>query len=388
MPIKRERTQNAGGQLFPSCKRKEIWYANQGVKSEHADLFKRMTTWFYYDKNGQKQGPISGGKLKGFAKVGLIEPETLVEAESGKTVPARKIHGLTFLITPPVQSDASDSGTYDPFAHPISVPAIHDSEQESDIFAFATDDLGLSPKPEQGIESSADKYYADTHYDKAGQNSLSLNRAVFIFLAVFVGILGIHDFYAKRARQGIIHLGLLLPWILAVSISILAVFGWTLYAWTYAPLRKEIRECEQTIKDCVKEIAETEQKLEDVLEGKLRGQRRQPDAVRVEPDRRVNPPVRDDAQNRNALKQPNVDWQFAAELRNLLQELRARQEILQGNLENLEIKRGALKSAAWIPAGSLWLYFLFMGLPFISWVMAMVEIVYVTKDGTGQEFSC
>jgi len=55
-----------------------------------------MSTWFYYDSNGQKQGPVSGGQLKGLAKAGLITPGTLVETEDGKTALAKKVNGLTF----------------------------------------------------------------------------------------------------------------------------------------------------------------------------------------------------------------------------------------------------------------------------------------------------
>ena len=56
-----------------------------------------MSTWFYYDSQGQKQGPVTGGQLKGLAKAGRITPETVVETEDGKTAPARKVKGLTFI---------------------------------------------------------------------------------------------------------------------------------------------------------------------------------------------------------------------------------------------------------------------------------------------------
>ena len=56
-----------------------------------------MANWFYYDGNGQKQGPVTGGQLKGLAKAGMITPETVVETEEGKTAPARKVKGLTFV---------------------------------------------------------------------------------------------------------------------------------------------------------------------------------------------------------------------------------------------------------------------------------------------------
>jgi len=56
-----------------------------------------MSTWFYYDNNGQKQGPVSGGQLKGLAKAGVITPETMIETEDGKTATAGQVKGLTFV---------------------------------------------------------------------------------------------------------------------------------------------------------------------------------------------------------------------------------------------------------------------------------------------------
>jgi len=32
----------------------------------------KTSTWFYYDADGQRQGPVSGGRLKGLAKAGMI----------------------------------------------------------------------------------------------------------------------------------------------------------------------------------------------------------------------------------------------------------------------------------------------------------------------------
>jgi len=63
-----------------------------------------MSTWYYYDKDGQKQGPITGGQLKGLAKTGQISPETVVETEGGKTSPARKVSGLTFMEVAPSET--------------------------------------------------------------------------------------------------------------------------------------------------------------------------------------------------------------------------------------------------------------------------------------------
>ena len=67
------------------------------------------STWFYYDNNGQKQGPVTGGQLKGLAKAGMITPETIVETEEGKKAPASKIQGLNFAET--AQNDAQNTAS-------------------------------------------------------------------------------------------------------------------------------------------------------------------------------------------------------------------------------------------------------------------------------------
>ena len=56
-----------------------------------------MANWYYYDANGYKMGPVTGGQLKGLAKTGRITPETVIETEEGKKSVARKVSGLTFV---------------------------------------------------------------------------------------------------------------------------------------------------------------------------------------------------------------------------------------------------------------------------------------------------
>ena len=55
-----------------------------------------MAKWFYYNESGEKI-EVTGGQLKGLAKAGRITPDTIVETEEGKTAPARKVKGLTFI---------------------------------------------------------------------------------------------------------------------------------------------------------------------------------------------------------------------------------------------------------------------------------------------------
>jgi len=86
----------------------------------HQHREQAMTDWYYYDNDGQRQGPYSGGQIKRLAKNGKIAPETVVETEGGKSVPAEKVKGLTFLGTNPtaktdngIASMAEDLGEQD-----------------------------------------------------------------------------------------------------------------------------------------------------------------------------------------------------------------------------------------------------------------------------------
>jgi hypothetical protein len=53
-----------------------------------------MANWFYYDDNGQKQGPIDNAQLKALAEQRVILPETLIETEDGRQGRAGKVKGL------------------------------------------------------------------------------------------------------------------------------------------------------------------------------------------------------------------------------------------------------------------------------------------------------
>jgi len=78
-----------------------------------------MSTWFYYNENGEKIN-VTGGQLKWLAKNGKIVPETMVESEEGKTIPAAKIKGLTFVETTPPETTAP-SATAKSTDNPFSV---------------------------------------------------------------------------------------------------------------------------------------------------------------------------------------------------------------------------------------------------------------------------
>jgi len=260
-----------------------------------------------------------------------------------------------------------------------------------------------------------------------------LSRAVYIFLAVFVGIFGVHDFYAKRVRAGWIHLALLLPWILVILVSILGVFGYTLYALSYSPLRREIRETQRAlqdgekeirdggrkVRDCMRDIEEKQLELAEAQAGKKRitpqqdqqGQRRVivPRPDQPEPGKEIIPkpdqpePQEEIAPKPEPEKEVVIDEEYVrdllrelAELDRLLEDLeqqllrlkRSQQE-LEDQLAGLRTLRGAQQFEAWLGPGPfpLWFYVFFVVLPFASWVMAMVEIIYVTRDSAGRQLN-
>lgn len=53
--------------------------------------------WFYYDENGEKQGPVSGTIIKALAKSGLITRHTKIENENGRVALAKQVRGIVFM---------------------------------------------------------------------------------------------------------------------------------------------------------------------------------------------------------------------------------------------------------------------------------------------------
>jgi hypothetical protein len=62
--------------------------------------------YFYYDADGQKQGPISGSYLQQLASQGTITPQTIIENEQGRSAKAERVRGLVFpQPIPPVEEE-------------------------------------------------------------------------------------------------------------------------------------------------------------------------------------------------------------------------------------------------------------------------------------------
>ena len=136
----------------------------------------KITTWFYYDNNNQKQGPVTGGQLKGLAKSGVITPETMIETEEGKTAPARRVKGLTFAETmSSVESDtftAEEQAEIDRFC----------VENGSDVKALNKDGLTLLDLATQKGKIEVVKFLVSKGADvnaKGGSGATPLHLAVY-----------------------------------------------------------------------------------------------------------------------------------------------------------------------------------------------------------------
>ena len=136
----------------------------------------KITTWFYYDNNNQKQGPVTGGQLKGLAKSGVITPETMIETEEGKTAPARRVKGLTFAETmSSVESDtftAEEQAEIDRFC----------VENGSDVKALNKDGLTLLDLATKKGKIEVVKFLVSKGADvnaKGGSGATPLHLAVY-----------------------------------------------------------------------------------------------------------------------------------------------------------------------------------------------------------------
>ena len=59
-----------------------------------------MATWYYYNENGEKIGPVRGRDVKQLVCQGTITPQTILEDDTGRTIVAEKA-GLVFIEASP-----------------------------------------------------------------------------------------------------------------------------------------------------------------------------------------------------------------------------------------------------------------------------------------------
>jgi hypothetical protein len=72
-----------------------------------------MANWYYYDENGQKQGPITSPQLQTLATNGVITPSSRLATEDGREGAAGSIPGLKF--PPPPPPPLETTGENSPF---------------------------------------------------------------------------------------------------------------------------------------------------------------------------------------------------------------------------------------------------------------------------------
>jgi len=170
---------------------------------ENSENQKSTTTWHYYDSDGQKQGPISGGRLKRLAKTGRITPETMIETENGKVVPAVKIQGLTFSETAETLPNAETETEH------ISVESVEILPSADNPFLYppallpnipvlsfgATPIQASEPMPEPVPQVKATRWLkTDERNDPSGfcaTIGFTINFAHFVFVAI--GYTSPHD---------------------------------------------------------------------------------------------------------------------------------------------------------------------------------------------------
>lgn len=105
-----------------------------------------MSQWFYFDKNGQKVGPIDSNSLKKLAEHGTITPDTIVMTETGQSGKAGGIKGLVFSPSiSPVPPNAPVMPPALPFNHPI--------EKTKNDSAFEKHGL-VPPQPKDILEKA------------------------------------------------------------------------------------------------------------------------------------------------------------------------------------------------------------------------------------------
>ena len=78
-----------------------------------------MSDWFYYDKNGEKVGPITVAFLKELARRGVVTRETRIENINGRSEIAGNVRGLAF---PEISPSKQETGTVPPNT-PVSSPS-------------------------------------------------------------------------------------------------------------------------------------------------------------------------------------------------------------------------------------------------------------------------
>jgi len=107
-----------------------------------------MANWYYYNKNGEKVGPISTTTLKSLALQGVITRETNIENNNGRSLIAGKVTGLEFPKT--TQTDAS--------------PPV----KKTEIYGMAGQTSVPNPPATTRVQDAPTYFYMDVNGQKQG----------------------------------------------------------------------------------------------------------------------------------------------------------------------------------------------------------------------------
>jgi TM2 domain-containing membrane protein YozV len=167
--------------------------------------------WFYSTNGKEGHGPVAAIEIEQMLQSGLLDGKSYVW-QQGKTAGFIKNEPL-------FASFVSGSAKPSPESAPSSSPTPANNTKYSSNQAYE-----ITGTNTQADTSQA--YHSDTSPDSRPTATQSLSRHTFIFLAVLVGMLGIHDFYAKRNGYGIAHVACLGPWIfMLLFMAISSVLG-------------------------------------------------------------------------------------------------------------------------------------------------------------------
>jgi TM2 domain-containing membrane protein YozV len=175
-----------------------------------------MANWFYYDNNGQKQGPYTGGQLKHLVKTGTITPVTIIETETGEQRKARKIIGLFPENTADSHAELQSAMLSVSPTSPVPVPsaaAVHSGDTcfctqcggSVRVNAFACLSCGADPQEHSKFCKYCGRPTADYQITciKCGR-IIKSKKSKFIagILALFFGGFGLHWFYLGNRKRG------------------------------------------------------------------------------------------------------------------------------------------------------------------------------------------
>jgi len=140
--------------------------------------------WMYsvISHDGQVYGPVDIETLKGWIAEGRVTPQTnLIDVLDGRTIRATEVPGLALLLPlkpPPVAQHS---------AHPMATSA----------------SVVLGPEGQRAVQINN---YVHAGYTPSALIPGTKTRLAYILLGLFLGGLGVHNFYAGYTSKGVIQL--------------------------------------------------------------------------------------------------------------------------------------------------------------------------------------